>query len=55
MTITFEPLNESHFPLLLKWLETPQVKKWWDQDVTYTMGLVKEKFGKLILPQFSRH
>lgn len=48
MTITFEPLNESHFPLLLKWLETPQVKKWWDQDVTYTMGLVKEKFGKHI-------
>jgi len=48
MTITFEPLHESHFPLLLKWLETPHVKKWWDQDVTYTMGLVKEKFGKHI-------
>lgn len=48
MTITFEPLHESHFPLLLKWLESPHVKKWWDQDVTYTMGLVKEKFGKHI-------
>ncbi|MCE2991619.1 MAG: GNAT family N-acetyltransferase [Candidatus Jidaibacter sp.] len=48
MTITFEPLHESHFPLLLKWLETPHVKKWWDQDVTYTMELVKEKFGKHI-------
>ncbi len=46
MTITFEPLNESHFPLLLKWLQMPHVKKWWDQDVTYTMDLVKEKFGK---------
>lgn len=55
MTITFEPLHESHFPLLLKWLETPHVKKWWpitpkldtsevgDQDVTYTMDLVREK------------
>ena len=46
MTITFELLHESHFPLLLKWLETPHVKKWWDQDVKYTMDLVKEKFGK---------
>lgn len=48
MKITFVPLAESHFPLLLKWLETPHVKKWWDQDVTYTMDLVKEKFGKHI-------
>ncbi len=48
MTITFEPLHESHLPLLLKWLETPHVKKWWDQDVTYTLELVKEKFGKHI-------
>lgn len=45
MTITFEPLHESYFPLLLKWLEAPHVKKWWDQDVTYTLELVKEKFG----------
>ncbi|KEI34588.1 hypothetical protein FRA_50c14580 [Francisella sp. W12-1067] len=48
MAITFETLHESHFPLLLKWLETPHVKKWWDQDVTYTLELVKEKFGKHI-------
>lgn len=48
MTITFKPLHEPHFPLLLKWLETPHVKKWWDQDVTYTLDLVKEKFGKHI-------
>jgi aminoglycoside 6'-N-acetyltransferase len=45
MTITFEPLHESHFPLLLKWLEAPHVKKWWDQDVTYTMDLVREKYS----------
>lgn len=48
MIITFKPLHESHFPLLLKWLETPHVKKWWDQDVVYTLDLVKEKFGKHI-------
>jgi len=48
MKITFAPLAESHFSLLLKWLESPYVKKWWDQDVTYTMDLVHEKFGKHI-------
>ncbi len=48
MTITFEPLHESHFPLLLKWLETSHVKKWWDQDVRYTMDLVREKYSSYI-------
>jgi hypothetical protein len=46
--ITFEPLNESHFPLLLKWLEAPHVKAWWDQDMTYTMNLVREKYSSRI-------
>lgn len=48
MKITFVPLDESHFPLLLKWLETPHVKKWWDQDVNYTLDLVKEKYSSYI-------
>lgn len=48
MTISFDPLHELHFPLLLKWLEMLHVKKWWDQDVRYTLELVKEKFGKYI-------
>jgi|GEM_PF-384290 len=48
MKITFVPLAESHFPLLLKWLETPHVKKWWDQDVTYTLELVREKYSSYI-------
>ena len=46
MTITFESLNESHFALLLEWLELPIVKKWWDQDITYTPALIREKFSK---------
>lgn len=46
--ITFQPLNESHFPRLLQWLESPHVKKWWDQDMRYTLDLVREKFGKHI-------
>lgn len=48
MTITFEPLSESHFPLLLKWLESSHVKKWWDQDVTYTMDSVREKYRSYV-------
>ncbi len=48
MTITFEPLNESHFTLLLKWLEVPHVKKWWDHDVTYTIDLVREKYSSYV-------
>ena len=48
MTITFETLHESHFPLLLKWLETPHIKAWWDQGVTYTLDLVQEKYSSYV-------
>jgi len=46
--ITFLPLQEKHFPLLLKWLETPHVKAWWDQDVVWTMDLIEEKYGSYV-------
>ncbi len=46
--ISFIPLQEQHLPLLLKWLETPHVKAWWDQDVTWTIELIKEKFGSYV-------
>jgi len=46
--ITFKPLTKSHLDLLLKWLETPHVKAWWDQDVQWTMKLIKEKYGHYI-------
>ena len=48
MRITFVPLAESHFPLLLKWLEAPHVKKWWDQDVHWTPVLIQQKYGDYI-------
>lgn len=47
MDIVFEPLNQAHYALLLKWLEAPHVKKWWDNDIVYTLDLVKEKFGNV--------
>src|SRR5689334_10898102 len=48
MHITFEPLSDSHFYLLLKWHEIPHVKKWWDQDMVYTLDLVKEKYQSYV-------
>ncbi len=48
MRITFTPLQERHFPLLLKWLQTPHVKAWWDQDVKWTPALIKEKYGSYL-------
>jgi aminoglycoside 6'-N-acetyltransferase len=44
MHITFELLQKSHFSLLLKWLETSHVKKYWDQDINYTTELINEKY-----------
>lgn len=48
MKILFTPLQGNHFPLLLKWLETPHVKAWWDQDVRWTPELIKEKYGEYV-------
>lgn len=48
MNITFTPLQERHLPLLLEWLETPHVKAWWDQDVQWTIELIKDKFGSYV-------
>ena len=44
MEIKFVPLNISHFPLLLKWLMTDHVRKWWDYDIAWTDELVAEKY-----------
>lgn len=49
MNITFIKLTESHFSLLLKWLNTPHVKTWWDQDVKWTEELIKKKYGSYVL------
>jgi aminoglycoside 6'-N-acetyltransferase len=48
MTIVFLPLAEAHFPLLLKWLEMPHVKEWWDKDGKWTEELIREKYGSYV-------
>lgn len=40
--ITFCPLKEQHLTHLLEWLETPHVKAWWEQDISWTTELVKQ-------------
>jgi RimJ/RimL family protein N-acetyltransferase len=44
----FRPLSKSDFPLLLKWLETPHVKAWWDQEVHWRLELVYKKYGDYV-------
>ena len=45
MCVIFKPLKREHFPLLLKWLETPHVKKWWDSDINWTLELIEKKYS----------
>lgn len=42
ISLTFIPLQERHFPFLLKWLEMPHVKAWWDKDVKWNIDLIKK-------------
>ena len=49
MNIEFVALNESHFPLMLKWLKTPHVKAFWDPEIDWTLELVKEKYGDYVM------
>lgn len=48
LSLTFQPLAEAHFPFLLKWLEVPHVKAWWDQEVTWTSELIREKYSSYV-------
>ena len=48
MSIIFEPLQVTHFDMLLNWLSEPHVKNWYDKDVVYTPHLIEEKFGSYV-------
>lgn len=48
MNIEFIPLAESHFSLLLKWLQMSHVKAWWDKDVDWTPELIREKYASYV-------
>lgn len=48
MKISFKPLSVTDFENLLKWLQQPHVKKWWDVNVNYTPELIQEKYGTYV-------
>lgn len=48
MNISFEPLQKTHFPLLLKWLRTPHVNAWWNKSEAWTSDSVIEKYASYI-------
>ncbi len=46
--ISFCNLSEQDFPLLLKWLETPHVKTWWDNEVVWTLDKITQKYSSYV-------
>lgn len=48
MNINFCSLAIHHLPLLLKWLEEPHVKSWWESDTKWDEGLVAQKYALYI-------
>lgn len=44
MNIKFTKLQKKDFPLLLRWLELPHIKKWWDKNVVYNADLIEKKY-----------
>lgn len=44
MRITFRKLQVNDFPILLKWLNQPHVKQWWDGDISWTKERVAQKY-----------
>ena len=48
MKISFKPLATTDFENLLKWLQQPHVKKWWDVDLNYTLELIQKKYGSYV-------
>lgn len=48
MNISFAPLSTSHFSLLLKWLEMPHVKLWWDEDIKWSLELIEQKYSSYV-------
>lgn len=48
MGIHFLPLQQSYFSLLLKWLESRHIKKWWDADIKWTPQKIEEKYTSYV-------
>ncbi len=47
MKISFQPFEEKHFPLLLRWLKEPHVKEFWSEPEDE--NVLKEKYLKKLV------
>ncbi len=45
MQITFTPLSEQYFPLLLKWFRMPHIKAWGGSDINWTEELIQQAYS----------
>jgi len=50
--LAFEPLSEAHFPLLLRWLNSPHVAEVWDG--AKTLGEARSKYEEKIASDWQR-
>lgn len=48
MTLSFQPLAKAHFSLMLKWLELPHVKQFWDSSIPWTIESIQEKYSSYV-------
>lgn len=48
MSLRFTKLSQQHLPLLLKWLSSPHVQKWWDKDVDWSIELIHKRYDNYI-------
>jgi len=48
MRIDFARLQREDLPLLLKWLQTEHVRKWWDSDINWDEKKISEKYGSYV-------
>lgn len=52
--ITFTPLQEAHFPLLLQWMNTPHVYQWWNEGEPWTLSSVTAKYAPYVVTNTER-
>jgi len=48
MKISFCKLSVNDFPIILKWLETPHVKAWWDTHISWNLEKITEKYQSYV-------
>ncbi len=49
MIVTFKKLQETDFPLLVTWLQTPHVARWWSDGKIWDAEKVQEKYASYVL------